>query len=375
MKKLFWLLLYAMPGVLHAQVKDSFEIRGLLQHVDAAVIYLSSVRDGRMVTDTAHVKEDKTYLLKGATQGGEASLLLYDHTSGRLSGMAPLFLSPECFEVTHTGAFSNITITGSVAMQQYKQINEIVKRYNPKIELLEDRVNAAKGSGKEKDVIRLQQQLKALQREKLDVAYGSFIKLHPSSPVAFYALKRYAPAIDTKETVRLYESLSPELKATVEVQAFAHELSIKEAFDSKTVVGKEAPDFSLPDTSGRPVKLSSFRGKYVLLDFWASWCAPCRADNPNIVKAYKQYHDKGFEILSVSLDKEDARKQWLKAIYKDELTWTHVSDLKYWNSIVVPLYGIRGIPQNFLIDPEGRIIARSLRGEDLDRQLKQIYNH
>ncbi|PWV45400.1 peroxiredoxin [Chitinophaga sp. S165] len=378
MKKLFWLLLYATPGILHAQQKDSFEIRGRLLHVDADIISLSFVKDGRMINDTAHVKEDHTYLLKGASQGGEASLFMYDRTSLRLAGMAPLFLSAECFEVTHTGSFSNITVTGSVAMQQYRQMNETAKRYNARIALLEEKLNAAKGFGKEKEVIKLQQQLKALQQEKPEVTYSAFIRSNPASPVSFYALKRYAKEIDAKETARineLYELLSPELKATADAQAFAQELATKEAFDIKTVVGKEAPDFSLPDTSGNPVKLSSFRGKYVLLDFWASWCGPCRADNPNIVKAYKQYHEKGFEILSVSLDNENGRKQWLKAIYKDGLTWTHVSDLKYWNSIVVPLYGIRGIPQNFLIDPNGKIIARSLRGEDLDKQLKQIYNH
>lgn len=378
MKKLFWLLLYAIPGVLYAQQKDSFEIRGRLVQVNADVIYLSFPKDGRTVTDTAHVKQDHTYVLKGATKGGEASLFLYDAISRRLSGMAPLFLSAECFEVTHTGSFANIAVSGSVAMQQYKQMLETVKRYNTKIGLLEEKVNAAKGYGKEKEAIRLQGQLNALRQEKLEVAYCSFIESYPSSPVAFYALKRYAKDIDTKKTPRLntlYELLSPTLKATPEVQAFAADLAKKEAFNSKTVVGKEAPDFSLPDTSGKQVKLSSFRGKYVLLDFWASWCGPCRADNPNIVKAFKQYHDKGFEILSVSLDMQGARKKWLKAIYDDELAWTHVSDLQYWNSTIVSLYGIQGIPQNFLIDPEGKIIARSLRGEELDRHLKQIYNY
>ena len=136
------------------------------------------------------------------------------------------------------------------------------------------------------------------------------------------------------------------------------------------LVGQQAPDFALPDVSGKEVKLSSFRGKYVLVDFWASWCAPCREENPNVVKAYNKYKDKNFTILGVSLD--DQKNQWVDAIEMDGLTWTQVSDLKHWNSIVVPLYHFEGIPHNVLIDPEGNIIAESLRGIMLDMQLEKM---
>ena len=139
---------------------------------------------------------------------------------------------------------------------------------------------------------------------------------------------------------------------------------------TQSLVGQQAPEISLPDVSGKEIKLSSFKGKYVLVDFWASWCGPCRRENPNVVKAYNKYKDKNFTILGVSLDEE--KDQWQKAIQNDGLTWTQISDLKYWSSVVVPLYHIEGIPYNVLVDPNGKIIEENLRGLMLDVKLEKI---
>ena len=162
-------------------------------------------------------------------------------------------------------------------------------------------------------------------------------------------------------------------------------LSAKQMFDEQVAasnekhppsptnwVGKAAPEFAMPDVNGNEIKLSSFRGKYVLVDFWASWCAPCRQENPNVVKAWNTYKNKNFAILGVSLDRPGQKDNWLKAIKNDNLTWIHVSDLMEWNSAVVSLYKINGIPYNVLIDPDGIIIGEKLFGNQLDEKLAEV---
>jgi peroxiredoxin len=143
----------------------------------------------------------------------------------------------------------------------------------------------------------------------------------------------------------------------------------------KTIwVGKPAPEISLPDTEGRTVTLSSFRGKYVLVDFWASWCGPCRRENPNVVQAFNQFKNKNFTILGVSLDRPGQKEGWINAIKEDKLTWTHISDLKFWQSEVVPLYQLSSIPFNVLVDPGGKVVAENLRGEALEQKLHELLN-
>jgi peroxiredoxin len=171
---------------------------------------------------------------------------------------------------------------------------------------------------------------------------------------------------------KLYPDYEPVISLHEQVKEIVSKVNDDTSSSPVTASGTEAPEISLPTPEGDTLKLSSTRGSVVLLDFWASWCAPCRLESPNLVKAYAEYHKKGFQIFQVSLDK--TKEAWMKGIQDDHLEkWIHVSDIKYWNSIVVPLYKIESIPYNFLLDREGRIIASNLRGERLQTKLAELF--
>ena len=195
----------------------------------------------------------------------------------------------------------------------------------------------------------------------------SLLSVHPASPVsAYFVVKDFAYKLDLEEM----KSVRSKLDASLDGTSYVQQIESMIARMEKVQVGSEAPDFTLPDVNGNPVSLSSFRGKYVLVDFWAAWCPDCRKENPNIVSAWEKYKNKNFAILGVSLDRN--RDQWLAAIEKDKLTWTQVSDLKYWSSEAAVLYCIRWIPMSFLIDPEGKIVAIGLEGEELHNKLEEL---
>ncbi|GAB6007858.1 peroxiredoxin family protein [Dysgonomonas reticulitermitis] len=198
----------------------------------------------------------------------------------------------------------------------------------------------------------------------------AFIKSHPDYYVSIKALNDVIGHLpdDIRVCDQLFNGLDKSVRESPEG------LKTREVIDRflRVAVGALAPEFTANDTIGKPVSLNNFRGKYLLLDFWASWCVPCREENPVIVKAYHLFKDKNFEILSVSLDQSGKYDAWLKAIHDDGLVWTHVSDLKYWDSKVAQTYSIRSIPQNFLLDPQGKIIAINMRGTALIKKLEEL---
>jgi peroxiredoxin len=206
-------------------------------------------------------------------------------------------------------------------------------------------------------------------RDNVQKVIDQFIKDKPKSVVAPFVLNvTYSFNEDIVMLENRFKLLDEKVRnseAGNQLEKFINESKIG-------AIGTQAIDFSQPDTTGTPVSLSSFRGQYVLLDFWASWCGPCRTENPTVVESFKKFNKKNFTVLGVSLDRPGQKEKWVNAIHEDNLTWTHVSDLQFWNNSAAMLYKVKGIPQNFLIDPQGKIVAKNLRGPALEAKLCEL---
>ncbi|CAD0005141.1 TlpA disulfide reductase family protein [Flavobacterium chungangense] len=211
------------------------------------------------------------------------------------------------------------------------------------------------------------QQLFDTYRKTRDVEISKWITEHPASIVSAYVLYRNWSYRLTPDQITQNIAL---LDKSQQNSTYVKELKELVTVLNGLAVGKKAPDFTANDPDGKPVRLSENLKGYTLVDFWASWCAPCRKENPNIVAAYKEYHDKGFNVFGISLDKK--KENWVKGIQDDNLNWLQVSELIYWNSEIAKLYGVRAIPANYLVDSKGIIVARNLRGEELQTTLKTL---
>lgn len=206
---------------------------------------------------------------------------------------------------------------------------------------------------------------KKLDNESLKI--DSFIQANPKSIVSAYVLYRnFSYRLSPEEIDRNVSLLDPSLQQTQYAKALKELSGVLRTVEP----GKKAPDFTLNNPEGQPVRLSDHKGKYLLVDFWASWCGPCRQENPNLVKAWHKFKDKGFDVFGVSLDRK--KGNWIKAIKDDQLTWTQVSDLKFWNSEAAKLYGVSAIPSNVLLSPDGTIVAKNLTGEALHLKLEEL---
>ena len=363
------LMLGMYMGVMAQGGGNTFRINGQLKNLQATHVYLIYINDNKQILDSATVTNGAYVLTGEVAEGGPATLLDVSPMGGRPAprDIARIFLGPESFSVTHVDSFSNAVVTGSTANTDYQEITAAEKPYEKREMAMMPAYQAARQAKDEATTKSIEAQAKVIDKAVEDSVYAPFVHNHPQSPLAIYVLQSYAKNDPDAPALRsLFDGLSPAVKGSTGGKAFAEKLAIA----TKTSVGATAMNFTQNDTAGKPVTLSAFRGKYVLVDFWASWCGPCRAENPNVLKSYRAYHSKGFTVLGVSLD--DEKSPWLEAIKKDGLPWTEVSDLKGWKNSAAVLYGIEGIPMNFLLDKNGVIVAKGLRGDDLEKKLAEF---
>lgn len=373
MKKLLLCLGLGLPVVITAQTGTA-TIRGTLKNIKENVPYLFySYRNGDDIVRDSVPVSNAMY-----TISAEAELPLMVNLSiispnqrGTSSSAAAIFVEKGVNTVTSLDSFSNISVKESKANAEFSKLKAAVKPFQAQMRELTANYPQYREANDTAAMRKIEKDYDVLQNKMNEDVYGAYVKANPSSPLALYALGQYAGYdIDVAKIDPLFKTLPVATRNTAAGQRFNKKIAIAKA----TAIGAMAPEFSQADTSGRMVSLASFRGKYVLVDFWASWCGPCRAENPNVVAAFDKYKDKNFTVLGVSLDDEerDGQKKWLAAIAKDHLTWTHVSDLKFWDNAVAKQYGIQAIPQNLLLDPTGKIVAKNIRGEELQAKLAEL---
>ncbi|MDF2158038.1 TlpA disulfide reductase family protein [Algoriphagus sp. CAU 1675] len=340
------------------------QITGRIQNAPSGNIVLSQFTDSRpKVLDTLELSEGGEFSYELAlTTPTFYDLNLFGQKSVRLA------LLDEDVQVAYD--FSDpesLQIEGSVDSKEMQKLDKLFQDYQLEVNTLNEAYYEAMSSNNSEEIKKIQLEAMALEsrqatkvKEMITSMGDSFASL---AAIGLLSPKNDFPFIDD-----LVNKLNENYPGTIAV------LQLKQQLDElrPLAVGQIAPEIELPNPDGELVKLSDLRGKYILIDFWAAWCKPCREENPNLVRLYAQYKDKGFDILGVSLDR--SKEDWLKAIDDDGLSWTQISDLQYFNSVAAETYKIDAIPASYLLDPDGKIIAKGLRGLSLENKLIEIFD-
>lgn len=364
MRRNILITVLVLAGLLSCAKPDGFVIKGIIQGRDNGEITLLRYSDGKYITeDSAKILQGK-FELKGKTDLPEMRII----SLGPQQVVAQFFAENGAIYVKiNTDSVNMAGIKGSKSNEEFSILTREIMNNSRETQVIQNKFMEAQQKRDEQGVKQAQADYQAMI-ENQKVYVKNFIHENRKSTVSpFAALMQFSQEMTAHEIDTLINFFDPSIQKSIyiaELKKIADRLRITE-------IGATAPDFTLNTPEGTALSLSSLKGKIVLIDFWASWCKPCRLENPNVVLLYNQYKDKGFDILGISLDKE--KGAWVKAIADDKLTWHHVSDLKFWQSDVAVKYGVQAIPFTLLLDKEGKIIGKNIRGEALGKKLRELF--
>ncbi|MEI7499084.1 MAG: TlpA disulfide reductase family protein [Bacteroidota bacterium] len=363
MKKYLFILLIGAILASCTGNKNQFTINGTVKGADSGKIYLQKFDVDQWVNVDSASLDKGEFSFKGQTDLPEMWHIVMEEKQI----MLPVFVENAKIKVQiYVDSLDKSIITGSPTHDIYQQYLAINETINKKMEVVYMEWKKAKETNDSTTMKSTDSVSNELDKE-MKKQLQDFAKANNKTVVSPYLVMRNSWQFELPDLEGIVASMDTSLNGSQYLQALKKRIGILKSVD----IGQVAPDFTMNDSTGKPIALSSLKGKVLLVDFWASWCSPCRAENPNVVKAYQAFSKKGFDILGCSFDQN--REKWLKAVRADKLTWNHVSDLKGWANAAGKLYGVNSIPANVLLDKDQKIIGRNLRGEDLMKKLEEIF--